>query len=327
MADNFDVNQYKSENSRLSLTPLQKSLITAKMYQTCEAMKKENTKTKKHFWVKGIAAVLVIALFVGVGFVGFGNTEKPENWFVLSVSAAATSDESELFSTNDKANTTHATIGGYTESAMTGFFMESDGGVLTKDGFKDYFAYYHMEDLAVKGENIKSNEFESNKKGVYFVLSPTDNNADYLNSTAYIDSVLTDYDKRETLNNSQYSFDELREYAPYLLWPCDGFRYNSKVSSGEEENLLPTNHIDIIIESDHNDSEVSAWVKEIGQIENRNEESSYERYSKLEEKIQQKMLDDAKLTVTVTYADNSTETQVINLVYTGNRSLTFDIEK
>lgn len=325
MADNFDVNQYKKENNNLFLTPLQKSLIISKMYQT-DDMKKEKA-TRKYIWSKGIAALVAIALIVGIGFVGFGK-EETENWFMLSVSAASTDDEAQHSSTDDETVRKEAAIGGYSESAMTGFFMESENGTLTKDGFKDYFAYYHMEGLSINGANIKSIEFASSKKGIYFVLNPTDNSADYLSDTAYIDSALTEYDKRGSLNNSQYSFDELREYAPYLLWPCDSFRYNIDTASTDEEgNLLPTNLIDIVLESDHSDPQVMPWVKEIGNIETKNDIDSFKHYAELEEKIQQKMLDDAELTVTVTYADNSTETQEIDLVYAGNRSLSFDIKK
>ena len=39
MADIFDVNQYKSENSRFTLTPDQKRMITAEMYQACRCEK------------------------------------------------------------------------------------------------------------------------------------------------------------------------------------------------------------------------------------------------------------------------------------------------
>ena len=57
-----------------------------------------------------------------------------------------------------------------------------------------------------------------------------------------------------------------------------------------------------------------------------NRPSGREKYEPLEEKIQKKMLENARISVTVTYEDNSTETQVIDLVYIENRFITFDIK-
>lgn len=332
MADIFNVNQYKSENVRLTLKPEQKSMITAKMYQACRTMEKRNTKTYKNIWVKAMAAVLAIVMVAGVGYIGFGTLDKSENWFMLSVDAATpTADEYIAYSTEDEVGPTednNSEINGFTKNAMTGFFMESETDVITKDGYKDYFAYYHMENFGIKGTNVKSVEFKSEKKGIYFVLTPTDNNVDYLSNTNEIDGALDKYKERYTLNNSQYTFDELRGQAPYLLWPCDGFEYeNGTVSTGEEYNILPVNHIDIVLESDHSDTEIAAWVKEMNEINNLNEKEGYGKYSELERKVQEKMLRNAKITVTVTYEDGKTETQDINLAYKGNRYIAFDIAK
>lgn len=332
MADIFDVDQYKSENGKLTLKPEQKSMITAQMYQACRIMEKRNAGTVKCFWVKAMAAVLALVLVVGASYIGFGLPDKSGNWFMISANAAtSTLDEYVTSSTDDEGGniqSNNSKINGFTESAMTGFFMESENGVITKDGYKDYFAYYHMENFAIKGANIKSVEIKSHTKGIYFTLTPTDNNVDYLSSTSEIDSALGGYKERNALDNSQYSFEELRRQAPYLLWPCDGFEYeNESVSTGEEENIFPVGHIDIVLESDHSNTEIAAWVKEIGDIDNPNEKEDYGRYAALEEKIQQKMLDGAVITIIVTYEDDKVETQDIKLVYKGNRCLSFDIIK
>ena len=332
MADNFDVNQYKSENGRLTLKPEQKSMIIAKMYQACRTMEKQNTGKLRYTWVKTMAAVLAMVLVVGVGYIGFGVSEKSGNRFMISVNAAtSTADEYMLSSTEDEvanADSGDSEINGFTKSAMTGFFMENETDVITKDEFKDYFAYYHMENFSVSGTNIKSVEFKSDKKGIYFVLTPTDNKVDYLSSTSEIDIALEEYKERNTLNNSQYSFEELRGQAPYLLWPCDGFEYESgTISTGEENNILPVNHIDIVLESDHSDSEIATLVKEMNKIHNLNEKEGYDRYSELEKKVQEKMLGNAKITVTVTYEDGKTEAQDIELVYKGNRCLALEVVK
>ena len=328
MADIFDVNQYKSENSRLTLTPDQKRMITAEMYQACHAMKKNNKKT---FWTKGIAAALVIALVGTVTYFGFGNSNKSDNWFSIKASAAsATQDEVNRSAIGDEVNQTfnnELTTNGHSMGAMSGFFMEDGEEPLTKDGYKDYFALYHMEDFSVTGANIKAVKVESNTNGIYFTLTPSDKTVDFYSDTASIDDALMDYKERYTIDYSQYTFDELREHAPYLLWPCDGFVYDNKtVSTGEETNILPNYSIDIILESDHSDSEIAAWTKEIGEIKDLNRPSGREKYEPLEEKIQKKMLENARISVTVTYEDNSTETQVIDLVYIENRFITFDIK-
>ncbi len=332
MADIFDVNQYKSENRRLMLTPEQKSMITAKMYQACRTMEKRNTRTYKHFWVKAMAAVLAMVLVVGVGYIGFGAPDKTGNWFMISVDAAtSTSDEYVGDATKDEAghaNGNNSKVDGSSENAMTGFFMESKTDVITKDGYKDYFAYYQMENLGIKGANIKSVKFESDTKGIYFTLTPTDDNVDYLNSTNEIDGALRSYKERGTLNNSQYSFEEIRRQAPFMLWPCDGFEYESgTVSTGEEDNILPVNHIDVILESDHSDAEISTWLKEMIDIDNSGDRGASDRYTELEKKVQEKMLSGAKITITVTYEDGNTEAQEINLIYKENRCLVLDVKK
>lgn len=330
MADIFDVNQYKSENSRLTLKPEQKSMITAKMYQAYKAMKKSEIKPEKHYLVKGMAAVLAVALIVGVGFVGFANHNNTDNWFLLTVSAAATPDEYASSATDDETKNTGVTdadFSGYSDSVMSGFFMEDEAGTLTKNGCKDYFACFLMENLSVTGGNIKSVRFESQKKGIYFSVAPSDNSVDYLSDIASIDYALGEYKERTALANSQYSFDELKNKAPFLIWPCDGFTYdNGTISTGEEENILPLNHIDIILESDHSDPEISKWLREMSEIKDSNHQGS-EKFIELEGKIQKKMLENAEITVTVTYADGETDTKAVSLAYKGYRSLELIIKK
>lgn len=323
MADIFDVNQYKSENDRLTLTPDQKNVITTEMYQAYTTMKKNNIKTKKTLWTKGIAAALALAIIGGAAHFGLSNANKPSNWFSINASAAsATADEVNPTGI-DGLKTKGNAVG-----AMTGFFMESEDSTLTKDGYKDYFAYYFMEDFGITGANVKSVKVESNKKGIYYTLNPRDETVDYLSDKDTIKASLAEdgYKEINTLNNSQYTFDELSKQAPYLLYPCDGFVYdNGKVSTGEEKNIFPDKSIDIILESDHTDPQIAAWTKEIGKIKNSYEKDGYEKYAALEEKIQKKMLDNAKISVTVTYADDTTETQVIDLVYKCNRIIKLDI--
>ena len=326
MADIFNVDQYKSEIDGLKLSPEQKGVITAEMHQAYKVMAKKEAKHRNHYVIKAVAAVLVIALTVGIGLAGIRSNNHIDNWFMLSVNAVSTSDEYGVNATGDEVKITGITdekLMGYTQSVMSGFFMEGEDGLFTKDGYKDYFACYHMENLILTGENIKSVRFESKNKGIYFVLNGND--VDYLSDTESIDSALSEFKDKAEFNNSQYSFIELRNKAPYLLWPCDGFTYeNGTISTGKEENILPINKIDIILESDHSDPEISKWLEEMSKIDNRNHYGS-EKYSELEDKIQKKMLEDAEINITITFKDGKTESKMVSLDYRGYRCLGLEV--
>lgn len=283
-------------------------------------------KSPMTFITKSIAAALAVAVIGGTFLFGMNKTEQPsENWFYVSLSAAAeTSDTPKSFFEN--SNDTNFNVFGSSEGAMTGFFMDNGGTVITKDGYVDYFSYYHMENFNITGANIQSIKLESNKKGIYFTLIPNiEDIPEDLEDTAKIDNALSEFKERNTLNNSQYTFDEIRRQVLFILWPCDSFVYDvGTASTGDESYLLTSHCFDIILESDHSDPEIAELVNDIGAVEEPNQKEGYERYTLIEEKIQQKMLENAQLTVTVVYDDNSTSSQTINLVYGGNRLITFE---
>lgn len=283
-------------------------------------------KSSIPFITKSIAAALAVAVIGSAVLFGMNKSQQPsENWFSVSLSAAAetadTPKDPVMNHNDDSYNILGSSVG-----AMTGFFMDNGETLLTKDGYKDYFAYYHMENLNITGSNIKSISLSSNKKGIYFTIAPPE---EYIpdildDSTPTIDKGLSSFSDRNTLNNSQYTFEEIRRQAPFILWPCDCFSYDlNTASSGDEENLLGSYLIDIILESDHSDTEIAELVNDIGAVEEVNTPKGYDRYTQIEEMIQQKMLENAQITITVTYDDNSTASQTIDLVYEGNRFISF----
>ncbi len=283
-------------------------------------------KSSMPFITKSIAAALAVAIIGSAVLFGMNKTQQPsENRFSVSLSAAAETADILKYTDTDHNNNSYNTLGS-SVGAMTGFFMDNGEALLTKDGFTDYFASYHMENLNITGSNIRSIRFDSNKKGIYFTLTPPQEFIpDILDdSTPMIDKGLSSFSDRNTLNNSQYTFEEIRRQAPFILWPCDCFSYDLNTpSSGDEENLLGSYLIDIILESDHSDREIAELVNDIGAVEEPNTKAESDRYTQIEEMIQQKMLENAQITITVTYDDNSTASQTIDLVYEGNRFISF----
>ncbi|MCH5299552.1 MAG: hypothetical protein J1E96_07310 [Ruminococcus sp.] len=316
MTDKFDVNRYKAENDLLTLTEEQKRLITVQMRQAEKTMKTENTKSRKPFWLKTVAAALAVAV-IGTSTYLIADTVAPKkNGFVITVNAAATTDQN-----NDSSITA-----GYSDTAMSGAFMDyPDDSPYLKDGYHDYFSeYFVIEDLNFIGTNVKSVSLKSEKKGVYFHLLPMTLGKDYIQEKA-----LRNFSDYDSLDNSQYTFEEFKNYADkenYYGVVCDGFTYdNSENVDGTEQVILKnefkTSCFKIILESDHSDEEIAEWVKEIDALKR-----SDTRYKELEKKIQKKTLDGAKISVTVTYTDDSTETKTINLKYNGNKKIAFEIE-
>ena len=315
MTDKFDVNRYKAENDLLTLTEEQKRLITVQMRQAEKTMKTETSKTKKPLWLKTVAAALAVAV-IGTSTYLIADTVAPkENGFVITVNAASTTDKN-----NDNSITA-----GYSDTAMSGMFMDyPDNSAYLKDGYHDYFTeYFIIENLNFIGTNVKSLNLKSEKKGVYFHLLPISLGEDYVQEKA-----LRNFRDYDSLENSQYTFEEFEKYADkekYYGVVCDGFTYdNSKNVDGKEQVILKNEFesscFKLILESDHSDKEIAECVKEIGTFKRSDKE-----YKELEEMIQKKTLDGAKINVTVTYTDDSTETKTINLKYNGNGKIAFEI--
>ncbi|MCH5304485.1 MAG: hypothetical protein J1E41_06445, partial [Ruminococcus sp.] len=227
MPDKFDVNTYKNENNSLKLTQEQKNILTAKMYQVREDMKKENytEKRKSKFWFKPVAVTLAAAVFAAGAWIGLGNINQPKNSFSIVANAADTQG-------NDNYITS-----GYSNTAMTGAFMDyPDGSPYLKDGYRDYFsAYFVIENLNFVGTNVKSINLKSTKKGILFNLEPTTLGKDYIKEKA-----LSDFSDYNSLENSQYTLEEFEKYAGMDYGVvCDGFSYdNSDKVNGKEQVVL-----------------------------------------------------------------------------------------
>lgn len=306
MPDKFDVKSYKNETDGLKLTTEQKNILTSRMYQVQDDMKKVNTEKtkKKRVWLKPAAAALAAVIIAGGAWIGIGNTQ-PKNSFTI-VAGAASINGGDTNITN-----------GSSEGAMTGAFMENDSETLRKDGYLDYFADYFLENFLIKGTNIKSYKIKSETKGIYFDLFPVEKGRDFIDKR----KALADFKDKDSLNNSQYTRAEFEEYAPFLTWVCDGYtQENPNSPDGKEEVILPDKYLFLILESNHSDPEIAKWIKEMEGLKV-NEKKDYKVYSELEKKIQKKTLNGAKLKIEVTYTDNSKETKIVELKYTGNRGI------
>ena len=311
MSDKFDVKKYKTEADCLNLSDEQKNILTARMYQARDDMKNNKTEKnkKKRVWLKPAAAALAAVILAAGAWIGFGNTH-PENSFTI-VAGAASINGGDTEITN-----------GYSEGAMTGAFMENDSKTLRKDGCRDYFAEYCLENFLIKGTNIKSYKIKSETKGIYFDLFPVEKGRDYIDKK----KALADFRDKDSLNNSQYTRAEFEEYAPFLNWVCDGYTHNNpNTPNTTEQVVLPDKYLFLVLESNHSDIKIADWLKQMEGLKV-NEKEDYKKYSELEKKIQKKTLSNAKIKVEVTYTDNSKETKTIKLKYTGNREIDFIVE-
>lgn len=310
MPDKFDVKKYKKENDILKLTNEQKKILTAKMYQVQDNMKNINNKPKKKkVWFKPVAATLAAVILAACAWIGFGNTQPKNSFTIVADAASVNSGDTNI--TN-----------GYTDGAMTGAFMETDTTTLRKDGYRDYFAEYVLSNFLIKGTNIKSYKIKSETKGIYFDLFPVEKRRDFIDKR----KALADFKDKDSLNNSQYTRAEFEEYAPFLTWVCDGYSHeNPNKPDGTEQVVLPDKYLFLILESNHSAPEIAKWIKEMEGLKV-NEKKDYKVYSELEKKIQKKTLNGAKLKVEVTYTDNSKETKIVELKYTGNRGIDFIVK-
>ena len=297
---NFDREKYKEEMSAFSLSDEQKTALKARLYRADEPAETKRINSGRVFIKVAAAAVAVCVLTVGVfyGFSGTGEKTSPtfpsisaRNPFVITANAAEISEKYKDEKLSD------STIAVYSDSAGMGWLLDgnSSDGAYRKDGHIDYFTCYDMSAFRVTGKDIQSVTLSSNKKGIYFTVTPyaraeqfkeydmekaqpiDDEDAFYYEGKkVYIDQDALDREREEEtarytfgeLNNSQYTKDELNEYNDGIgrEFFADGFTY--KNTKGEQ-TVNMDNAIGLMIESDHGDSEIAKWLDEIWELEQR----------------------------------------------------------
>lgn len=363
MIDNndFDRKTYKSETDKIKLNENQKEILLNKMREADRQLENEKNKPKKNkifdtTWTRAVAASLAVAIIGTACYMGFLNFNKAsEN------NGATTSDDSKKSSGNIFSITANAAE--IENKSVIGMFSGMNGGQFllkdfenedtvyrNKQGKVDYFNDYELTELNIKGSNIESVVFRSNRKGVYFVISSEiftssedekiDNENNKIIDNRYLGQKkiaesgdFTDYN---SLENSQYTKAEFEEHSDGLYGEfCDGFTYTLKNPTDKEQIIEIGQAISLVVETDRTDSGIDEIMNEFCELsdkllslraENRrangefgtvsDEENELERkMEKLNNQMVQKTADGAVIDVTVKFTDGSTQTQKINVGY------------
>lgn len=359
--NDFDRETYKNEAENIKLSRSQKEILLEKMREADRKLEKEENKPKKNkifntTWTRAVAASLAVALIGTTCYMSFSNFNKAsEN------NGATTSDDSKKSSGNIFSITANAAE--IENKSVIGMFSGMNGGQFllkdfenedtvyrNKQGKVDYFNNYELTELNIKGSNIESVVFRSNRKGVYFVISSEiftssedekiDNeNNKIIDNRYYGQKKIAesgDFSDYDSLENSQYTKAEFEEYSDGLYGEfCDGFTYTLKNSTNTEQIIEIGQAISLVVETDRTDSEIDELMNEYCNLndelltlraENRrangvfstvsDEENELERkMEKLNNQMVQKTADGAEIAVTVKFTDGSAQTQKINVGY------------
>ncbi len=223
-----------------------------------------------------------------------------------------------------------AVIGAYS-GTMTGGWAMYENFENGKGFSPNYFQSYGFSHFGIEGEGIKSVTFKTDTEGVYFAISPA---GYYLNA----DEESTAQKVREESENyydiyltkSQYSAKELKEYSDGLSYGdmyCDTFKY----TNNSDENIISfSNKLELVIESNHNNKQVSEKLDRIWQCEQElteirshhtaesgvlteREVALYEELEILSQDIRKLVISDATMEVLVEFEDGSVQKKILKL--------------
>lgn len=359
--NDFDRETYINEAENIKLSRSQKEILLEKMREADRKLEKEENKPKKNkifntTWTRAVAASLAVALIGTACYMSFSNFNKAsEN------NDATTSDYSKKSSGNIFSIMANAAE--IENKSVIGMFSGMNGGQFllkdfenedtvyrNKQGKVDYFNNYELTELNIKGSNIESVVFRSNRKGVYFVISSEiftsledekiDNENNKIIDNRYFGQKKIaesgDFSDYDSLENSQYTKAEFKEHSDGLYGEfCDGFTYTLKNPTVAEQIIEIGQAISLVVETDRTDSEIDELMNEYCKLndelltlraENRrangefstvsDEENELERkMEKLNNQMVQKTADGAEIDVTVKFTDGSAQTQKINIGY------------
>lgn len=362
MIDNndFDRETYKKEGENVKLSRTQKEILLNKMREADRQFESEENKPQKSkifysAWIRAVAASLAVAMVGTACYLGFTNFNKAsEN------NGATTFDDSKKSNGNIFSITANAAE--IENKSVIGMFSGISGGQFlmkdfenedtlyrNKQGKVDYFNDYELTQLSVKGSNVESVTFTSNRKSIYFVINPNvfENSADETDDESYkiyddgysqLKKIADtgDFSDYDSLENSQYTKAEFEEHADGLYGEfCDRFTYTLKNPTDKEQIIEIGQVISLVVETDRTDSGIDEIMNEFCELsdkllslraENRSangefgivsdEENKLERkMEKLNNQMVQKTVDGAVIDVTVKFTDGSTQTQKINVGY------------
>lgn len=362
MIDNkdFDRETYKSEAENVKLSGNQKEILLNKMREADRPFERYDHKPEKNkifntTWTRAVAASLAVVLVGTACYMGFSNYEKAAERNVATSNSEGKKTNGNIFSiTADAAEIENKSlIGIFTGVSGAQFLMKDfeneDSFYRNKQGKVDYFNDFELTELNVKGSNIQSVTFKSNKKSIYFVIDPNVFEAFdaeeqdelyklYSREQSKLEKIAAtgDFSDYDILDNSQYTKQEFEEHADGLYGEfCDGFTYTLKKATDKEQIINIGQVINLIIETDRTDSEIDSLMNEYCALddeymalraENRRingefgdtsdeENKIYEKMEELNNQMIQKAVDGAVIDVTVKFIDGSTQSQKINVGY------------
>lgn len=363
MIDNKDFGRetYKSEAENVKLSGNQKEILLNKMREADRQFERGEHKPKKNkifntTWTRAVAVSLAVVLVGTACYMGFSNYEKTAESNTATTNSQSKKSNGNIFSITANAAEIEnkSVIGMFSGINGAQFLMKDfeneDSRYRNKQGKVDYFNDFELTELNIKGSNIQSVTFKSNKKSVYFVISPDifadledeeiGNETNKIYESGYFERKniaetgnFSDYD---SLENSQYTKAEFKEHADGLYGEfCDGFTYTLKNPTNKEKIINIGQAISLVVETDRTDSEIDRLMNEYCDLddgymaeraENRQingefgetsdeENSIYEKMVKLNSRMIQKAVDGAVIDVTIKFTDGSTQTQKINIGY------------
>lgn len=362
MIDNndFDRKTYKSETDKIKLNENQKEILLNKMREADRQLENEKNKPKKNkifdtTWTRAVAASLAVAIIGTACYLGFSNFNKAAEGNTATSSAENRKSNGNIFSiTANAAEIENKSVIGMFSGISGGQFLmrdfeKEDSLYRNKQGKVDYFNDYELTQLSVKGSNVESVTFTSNRKSIYFVINPNvfENSADETDDESYkiyddgysqLKKIADtgDFSDYDSLENSQYTKAEFEEHADGLYGEfCDRFTYTLKNPTDKEQIIEIGQVISLVVETDRTDSGIDEIMNEFCELsdkllslraENRSANGEFgivsDEENKLEKKMEklnnqmvQKTVDGAVIDVTVKFTDGSTQTQKINVGY------------
>lgn len=311
MIKNFDSQKYEKEYDEIRLSQTEKNIIKANMNLAAEGILNRSNKYGFSFNIKkmqAVLAVILIAVICTLIYVAPNFSGNSKNYFTIVADAA----ENNSVSTNINEI--------YSGISTTGFM--SDDKIPNKQGKYDFYSSFDITDFRIKGNNIKSITVKSNKKSCYFFM---DYSAD-----------LTKFSDYKTLENSQYTSQELANFGKLGQLCCDGFTYT--VEQTEDEQLIQLGNLfSYVLETDRTDNEIDRFLTEYEGLEAPKYEIRQKHHKEYGEdtaipltdeqieidnkqcfcidKFIEKTLDDATIDVIVNYTDGTSAKTIIDVDY------------
>lgn len=335
------------DNLTPSQSALNRALEAARAEEQSGKVIKMKTTRKKFTLLGAVAASLALIITLGaVFFPSSVPTDKKagENTFFITANAAELknqlSDKSVIGAFEGSAET--ARLADFDNSNKSDLY---DTGQFYKDGYADFFMLYDMSKLSVKGDNIKSVSAKSNKKGVYFAVTATgdieknrteEGEVNYVYENGKAVSIgkksyeeyeksckerLGRYTDADSFKNSQYTKNELKKFGDgiYANIFCDGFTYNNEKG---EKSVNLGGDLSLVIESNHSNSKIAKWLKELNKVEKQIIKRKYssENYNDLDRckdslysKIIKETVQNSDIDVTVTFTDGTVQTRTLEI--------------